>query len=183
MIDGGFLELVRLRVRHATDYHVMESMHEYDTSLRMSTNRGMGFYRYIGDRYNFDDTLYQQTRGMIWPLLTGERGHYELARAIEEGQSSDQIDGVVVPYVHAIERFATESLMIPEQVWDGGEAQGLPTGAATPLGWAHGEYIKLLKSRELKTLSDRLPKIADRVTLLENKTWAEIEELHRKGTH
>jgi len=39
--------------------------------------------------------------------------------------------------------------MIPEQVWDGpdipsrGLQFGRPNGSATPLGWAHAEYLEL----------------------------------------
>ena len=37
--------------------------------------------------------------------------------------------------------------MIPEQVF---ETTGEGTGSATPLAWAHAEYIKLLWSKEYK---------------------------------
>ena len=37
--------------------------------------------------------------------------------------------------------------MIPEQVF---EQNGEGTGSATPLAWAHAEYIKLLWSLEAK---------------------------------
>lgn len=42
--------------------------------------------------------------------------------------------------------------MLPEQVWDAGPiphrhlAPDTPTGSATPLAWAHAEYVKLAHS-------------------------------------
>jgi len=58
-------------------------------------------------------------------LLTGERGHYELAAGHD-----------VAPYVKAMELFASQGGMLPEQIWDGPETDGwrlgMPTGAAMP---------------------------------------------------
>src|SRR5207249_4015651 len=80
-------------------------------------------------------------QGRAWPLLTGERGHYELAagRPVE-------------PFVRALEGFAHGIGLLPEQVWDQADQPdrylflGRPTGGACPLMWAHAEYIKLLRS-------------------------------------
>ncbi|MBI3534556.1 MAG: hypothetical protein HY072_03590, partial [Deltaproteobacteria bacterium] len=137
ILDGGFLELVRLGVRKAEDPLIRESVSIYDRYLKVDLKGiGPGYYRYTGDQYNYDDTSGKQTHGMLWPLLTGERGHY----ALSLGQQVD-------PYIYAMEKMATPTHMLPEQVWDGGDFQGLPTGAATPLGWAHAEYIKLLRAK------------------------------------
>src|SRR6266852_5937750 len=79
--------------------------------------------------------------GRPWPLLTGERGHYELAAGRD-----------VRPYLKAMEGFAVGIGLIPEQVWDDRPIAdkllrpGGPTGAAIPLLWAHAEYIKLVRS-------------------------------------
>jgi glucoamylase len=93
---------------------------------------------------------------MIWPLLSGERGLYEMFKVKEASGSDKEADAALLPYLTAIENSATDSLMIPEQVWDGGEFEGKPTGAATPLGWAHGEYIKILRARLDKQNPDRI---------------------------
>jgi glucoamylase len=83
--------------------------------------------------------------GRIWPLLTGERGHYELAAG-----RRDQTEKLV----KALEGFANDSGLIPEQVWDSGDIPehqlkfGRPSGSAMPLVWAHAEYIKLRRSLE-----------------------------------
>jgi glucoamylase len=49
-------------------------------------------------------------------------------------------------------QYATETGLIPEQVWDGDDVPkrhlfaGRPTGSVCPLLWAHGEYVKLRRS-------------------------------------
>ncbi len=74
--------------------------------------------------------------GRGWTLLTAERGHYELAA----GRSADL-------QIEAMERFANDGVMIPEQVWDAddlpgrGLRNGKGTGSATPRVWAHAEYL------------------------------------------
>ena len=52
----------------------------------------------------------------------------------------------------ALEAFAGEEGLIPEQVWDAPDIPSRelffsrPSGSAMPLMWAHAEYIKLLRS-------------------------------------
>jgi len=155
VIDGGFLELVRFGVRSALAPSILSTLPKYDSTIRVDIpGIGPGFRRYLGDRYNYDETTNQQTLGMPWPILTGERGHYELARAVEQNQSAADLDNTISPYVSALEAFSTPSHFLPEQVWDTDEHAGTPTGAATPLGWAHAEYVKLLRSRLEKKVFD-----------------------------
>ena len=79
-------------------------------------------------------------RGRAWPLLTGERGHYELAAGRDPRPTSG-------PW----KRFADGGLL-SEQVWDAADRPddrlwlGRPTGAAMPLVWAHAEYLTLVRS-------------------------------------
>jgi glucoamylase len=163
VLDGGFLELVRLGVRDALDPAIVETIPEYDSHLRvMVPGKGPSYYRYTADRYNYDETTGRQTHGMLWPLLTGERGHYELAVAAAQDASKAERDRAILPYIAAMEAFATPSLMIPEQVRDAGPEAGQPTGAATPLGWSHAEYLKLLRSRKEGQVFDVLPVVQDR---------------------
>jgi hypothetical protein len=74
-------------------------------------------------------------------LLTGERGHYDIAAARDAG-----------PYLRALEKFSQGIGLIPEQVWDTPNPPtrhlrfGGPTGSALPLLWAHAEYVKLQRS-------------------------------------
>ena len=60
---------------------------------------------------------------------------------------------ILFPYVKAMELFANEGMMLPEQLWDGvgnndtyNYRLGQGTNGATPLAWTHAEYIKLLRS-------------------------------------
>ena len=80
-------------------------------------------------------------QGRVWPLLTGERAHYELAAG-----------NGVIPLIETYEKFAAGGQMLPEQVWDEADMpersmrEGQPAGSAVPLVWAHAEYLKLLRS-------------------------------------
>jgi glucoamylase len=178
--DGGFLELVRYGVKNALDAHILDTLPEYDGTIRVDVEgKYPGFRRYYGDRYNRDDITGVNTAGMMWPLLTGERGHYEIARAAESNLSPVHLDLAVDPYVQAMEAFSTPSLMIPEQVWDAGPGAGQPTGAATPLGWSHGEYIKLLRSRLERRVWDQIPLVVNRTHQLNRMNWGQIQAFDR----
>lgn len=173
VIDGGFLELVRYGVRAATDSHILETIPEYDNLqlpdlLRTKyefTFPGVegtfpGWRRYGIDGYGEDIVTgrgYMESdkssnaRGRVWPFFTGERGHYELELAKTTG--SIDIETLRNTYVKAMELFANEGMMLPEQVWDGVGNNGIynyrlgqGTNVATPLAWTHAEYIKLLRS-------------------------------------
>jgi len=109
--------------------------------------------RYNGDGYGEqeDGTPFNGTGvGRIWPLLTGERGHYELASGRDP-----------LPYLNAMTAMSGTGGMLPEQVWDTHPISsrklypGRPTGSAMPLAWAHAEFIKLLVSRQLGHPYDR----------------------------
>jgi glucoamylase len=58
--------------------------------------------------------------------------------------------------------------MLPEQVWDQPDLPeawmylGKPAGSATPLMWAHAEYIKLLRSVRDGRVFDLIPVVAER---------------------
>lgn len=160
IIDAGFLELVRYGVRAADDLTVVDSLRVVDQVLKVETPFGFCFRRYNHDGYGQrdDGTPYNHWgRGRGWPLLCGERGHYELAAGRD-----------VTSFVHSMEGFAVPTGLLPEQVWDAPDQPaahmhlGRPTGAAMPLAWAHGEYIKLLRSIRDGQIFDRVPEVADR---------------------
>ena len=147
IVDGGFLELVRYGVRRADDPLIRDTLKVVDHVLRIDTPRGTTWRRYNHDGYGEQKdggpfTSYGQ--GRAWPLLAGERGHYELAAG-----------GDPRPHVCSMEGFASPGAMLPEQVWDqktpvhsAGEQvkMGDPAGSAMPLVWAHAEYLKLVRS-------------------------------------
>ena len=177
MLDAGFLELVRYGVRRADDPAIVASLPELDDEsledlyrVRYSfTFPGVegsfpGWRRYgvdgygedtkTGANYGADNQMRPGQRGRVWPIFTGERGHYELALAGLSGKPDPTaVKKIRQTYVKAMELFANEGLMIPEQVWDGvgadsphGYVRGEGTDSATPLAWSHAEYIKLLRS-------------------------------------
>ena len=148
-----FLQLVRFGLRRWDDPLIIGSVRLADALLKVDTPHGPCWRRYHDDGYgeHDDGSPYDGTgRGRPWPLLTGERGHYEIARG-----------GDPLPLIEAMARMASSGGMLPEQVWDGaripqrGLELGRPTGSAMPLAWTHAEYIKLVVSRALGHASDR----------------------------
>jgi len=144
VVDAGFLELVRYGIRDPHDSIMQESLRVVDAVLKVDTPFGPSWRRYNHDGYGQrpDGTAYKYWgTGRPWPLLTGERGHYELAAGRDAGL-----------YLRALEKFAQGIGLIPEQIWDAPDLPsrylrfGGPTGAAVPLLWAHAEYLKLQRS-------------------------------------
>jgi glucoamylase len=171
IIDGGFLELMRYGIRDPLDEHITRSLVMYDTVLKVETPCGPSWHRYNHDGYGqkasgdaFDGTGV----GRAWPLLTGERGHYEIAA----GRSARA-------FIQAMECFANPGAMIPEQVWDVADIPekkmylGRPTGSAMPLVWAHAEYIKLLRSTRDRAVFDSIEPV--RVRYLERRIVSDVQ--------
>lgn len=135
IVDPSFLELVRLGVKSADDPKILNTLKVVDETIKVDTPKGPSWYRYNHDGYGemSKTELYHGTgKGRLWPLLTGERGMYEIAAGKD-----------ATSYVKAMENFANESGIISEQVW---EDTGLPTDSASPLNWAHAEYVILFAS-------------------------------------
>ena len=152
-IGTEFLQLVRFGLRSADDPLILASIRVSDALLKTETPSGPVWHRYNGDGYgeHDDGRAYDGTgTGRGWPLLTGERGHYELAAG-----------GDPLPYLEAMAAMASPGGMLPEQVWDAEPIPsrrlllGRPTGSAMLLVWAHAEFIKLLISRQLGHPVDR----------------------------
>jgi len=145
MIGLEFLYLVRTGLRRPDDPKIKATVDLVDAVLGADTPSGRSFYRYNGDGYgeHADGRPYDGTGvGRLWPLLTGERGHYALA-AGEDPQ----------PYLGAMNRMTGPGGLLPEQVWDGDAIPdrrlfpGKPSGSAMPLVWAHAEFLKLLAAK------------------------------------
>jgi glucoamylase len=159
-VGVDFLQLVRFGLRRADDPLIVASVKVVDALLKVDTPSGPVWHRYNEDGYgeHDDGSAYDGTgRGRGWPLLTGERGHYELCLGRDP-----------LPYLVAMRRMASDGGMLPEQVWDAapiptrGLAPGRPSGAAMPLVWAHAEYIKLAASRKLERPFDRPASVWER---------------------
>src|SRR5579863_703287 len=160
IIDGGFLELVRYGVRRADDPLIADSLKVVDAVLQRKLPQGPGWLRYnwdgYGDRADGGPFL-GWGQGRPWPLLTGERAHYELAAGRD-----------ITALIKTYEKFATPGQMMPEQVWDApnlparGLRLGQPGGSAVPLVWAHAEYLKLLRSALDGKVFDRVDPVYER---------------------
>jgi glucoamylase len=159
-VSVDFLQLVRFGLRRAEDPLIVASVKVADALLKVETPSGPCWHRYNEDGYgeHDDGSPYDGTgRGRAWPLLTGERGHYELSCGRDP-----------LPFLLAMTRMTSTGGMLPEQVWDAapiaarGLNPGRPSGAAMPLVWAHAEYLKLVASRALGRAFDRPDSVWER---------------------
>jgi glucoamylase len=157
IVDAGFLELVRYGIRKAGDPLIEDSLRVVDAVLKKDFPAGPCWLRYTHDGYGQRDDgsgFDIWGVGRPWPLLCGERGHYELAAGRD-----------VRSYVVALERFATATKLLPEQIWDLPDnpaallTYGGPTGSAMPLMWAHAEYVKLVRSVGDGQVFDLIPEV------------------------
>jgi len=159
IISPDALALVRFGLRTADDPRIVNTVRVIDALLKVDTPKGPAWHRYNGDGYgeHADGAPFDGTGiGRVWPLLTGERAHYELAAG--RTREAARLCG-------ALESFANEGGMMPEQVWDSPDVAarelffGSPSGSAMPLVWAHAEYLKLCRSLEEGCVFD-MPELA-----------------------
>ena len=160
IVGGDFLHLVRLGVRAANDPVIVDSLAVIDQVLKRDLPQGPCWRRYNHDGYGqkADGSAYDGSgEGRCWPILTGERAHYELAA----GRNPS-------PYIEAMEKFANLGGMLPEQLWDADDLpeakmkRGEPTGSAMPLCWAHAEYVSLVRSQKDGVCFDRIEPVYQR---------------------
>ncbi|HKD01965.1 MAG TPA: glucan 1,4-alpha-glucosidase [Terriglobales bacterium] len=146
VISPDALALVRFGLRAPDDPRIVNTVKVVDALLRARLPQGPCWYRYNGDGYgeHRDGSPFDGTGiGRPWPLLSGERAHYELAAGRRE---------VAEELLLTMELSTLGGRLIPEQVWDSPDIlerelfRGKPTGSACPLVWAHSEYIKLRRS-------------------------------------
>jgi glucoamylase len=172
VIDAGFLDLVRLGVLPATDPDIEASVGVVDNTIEASTPSGVGFYRYgtsaadgsadgYGDCYQPSQTSCTTIgapwaptgvgTGHLWPVLSGERGEYDVA-AGEDGSASSLLT--------SMRNMTSGQGLEPEQAWEDpdlaaspfgsdpstasiGFTDGKPAGSASPLTWAQAQYARL----------------------------------------
>jgi glucoamylase len=146
IVSPDALALVRFGLRASDDPRIVNTVKVIDALLRIETPQGPAWHRYNDDGYGEQEDgspFDGNGLGRAWPLLTGERAHYELAAGRRD--AAEQLLG-------ALEAFANQGGMIPEQIWDASDIPerelffGKPSGSAMPLVWAHAEYIKLRRS-------------------------------------
>ena len=169
VVDQSFLGLALFGVKPHDDATIENSLAVGDEVLKADTAHGPIWHRFTFDGYgetasgadwNIFPTAENQTLGRVWPLLTGERGEYELLA----GRSAK-------PHLRTIAETANDGLMLPEQVWDGrpptgtrGQQSGEGTRSATPLAWTHAQYIRLAWSIDAGTPIERPSIVACRYT-------------------
>jgi glucoamylase len=142
VVDPSFLELVRLGVKPPDAPGVLSSLGVVDRELGVDTPNGRFWHRYSYDGYG--ETLAgapfpgDGNRGRLWPIFAGERGEYELAAGASAAARGR---------LRAIAATANSGRLLPEQVWDDkpppGATPGTGTFSATPLGWTHGQLVRL----------------------------------------
>jgi glucoamylase len=146
IVSPDALALVRFGLRSPKDPRICNTVKAIDELLKVETPYGPAWHRYNDDGYgeHQDGSPFDGTGiGRAWPLLSGERAHYELAAGNTE--QAKQL-------LRTMEAFSNEGSLLPEQIWDAEDIPdkelycGRPSGSAMPLGWAHAEYIKLRRS-------------------------------------
>jgi glucoamylase len=166
IVSPDALALVRFGLRSADDPRIVNTVKVIDAVLKVETPFGPAWYRYNQDGYgeHADGAPFDGTGiGRAWPLLTGERAHYELAAGHEAEARR---------LMRALEAFANEGGMLPEQVWDAPDLPGRklcfgqPSGSAMPLVWAHAEYLKLCRSLREGRVFDTPPETIKRYLVM-----------------
>jgi glucoamylase len=181
LVSPDALALVRFGLRAADDPRIAGTAKVIDALLKVETPSGPVWHRYNDDGYgeHNDGSPFDGTGiGRGWPLLTGERAHFELsAGRVEEAKR----------LLAAMGYFANEGGLISEQVWDVqdlpecGLVFGRPSGSAMPLVWAHAEYLKLQRSLRDGHVFDLPPQTVQRYlkdkTVSPRLTWRFNEKL------
>jgi glucoamylase len=162
LVSPDALALVRFGLIAADNPHIRDTVKVIDALLKIETPSGSTWHRYNDDGYgeHKDGSPFNGTGiGRGWPLLTGERAHYELAAGCVENAKH---------LLAGMESFANQGGLISEQVWDAPDIPdkelhvGRPSGSAMPLVWAHAEYLKLRRSLDDGRVFDMPPQTVKR---------------------
>lgn len=162
VVSPDFFALVRFGLRAPDDPRIRATVKVVDALLRADTATGPIWHRYNDDGYgeHTDGSPFDGTGvGRGWPLLAGERAHYELAAG--NFAAADSLR-------RTMELQAGDGGFFPEQVWDSADIperelfNGRPSGSAMPLVWAHAEYVKLVRSLRDRKVFDMPPQTQQR---------------------
>jgi glucoamylase len=165
IISPDALALVRFGLRAPDDPKILNTLRVIDALLKVETPFGSLWRRYNGDGYgeHEDGSAFDGTGvGRLWPLLAGERAHYELAAG-----HTDEARRLL----GTIEACASDGGLLPEQTWDEPDIPrrelyfGRPSGSAMPLVWAHAEHLKLCRSLAEGRVFDLPPQTAKRYVI------------------
>ena len=165
IVAADALALVRFGLRAADDPRILGTIRVIDAELKTELPYGPAWHRYTADGYGehtdgapFDGTGF----GRLWPLLGGERAHYELQRGDLAAAST---------LLASFEAMAGPGGLLPEQTWDAADIPerelffGRPAGSAMPLVWAHAEYLKLVRSLRQGRVFDLPPQTWQRYVM------------------
>ena len=162
LLSPDALALVRFGLRAADDPRIINTVTAIDAVLKRELPAGPYWYRYNDDGYGEHANgapFNGRGIGRLWPLLTGERAHYELA--LGRHDEAKRLLGT-------LEASASPGGLLPEQIWDTDDIPehelflGQPSGSAMPLAWAHAEHIKLLRSLRDGAVFDMPPQTKSR---------------------
>ncbi len=157
VVSPDALALVRFGLRSAHDPRILNTIKVIDAYLKQETATGPIWHRYDDDGYgeHEDGSAFDGTGiGRGWPLLAGERAHYEIAA----GNAPE-----AARLLSVMEAQTSPGGLIPEQVWDAPDIpekelfNGKPSGSAMPLVWAHAEHVKLIRSLSQGKVFDMPP--------------------------
>lgn len=186
LVSPDALALVRFGLRAPDDRKILSTVRVIDALLKVELPQGPGWRRYNGDGYgeHADGEAFDGVGvGRVWPLLIGERAHYELAAGrISEAER----------LLDVFAACAGDGGLLPEQVWDAPDVPahelltGRPAGSAMPLVWAHAEFVKLVRSLSESGVFDR-PEVTWRRYVVErvqarHACWRFNHKLRRVAT-
>ena len=126
IVSPDALALVRFGLRAPDDPRIRNTVAVIDALLKVELPAGPCWRRYNGDGYgeHDDGSPFDGTGiGRLWPLLTGERAHYELAA----GRTAE-----AERLLRTLEACSSDGHLLPEQVWD---SDDIPERAPRPALW------------------------------------------------
>ena len=112
LVSPDALAYVRFGLRAADDPRILNTVAAIDALLKRDLPAGPYWYRYNDDGYgeHADGAPFDGSGiGRLWPLLTGERAHYELAAGRPEEARR---------LLATFEASASAGGLLPEQIWD-----------------------------------------------------------------
>jgi glucoamylase len=183
IVSPDALALVRFGLRAADDPRMLNTIRLIDSILKVETPFGPAWHRYNDDGYgeHDDGSPFDGTGvGRAWPLLTGERAHYELAAGNQK--EAENLSA-------SLQAYANSSGLIPEQIWDAADIPekelylGRPSGSAMPLVWAHAENLKLLRSLQDGKVFDTPPQTVKRYITNQTSSHYAIWRFNHKVDH
>lgn len=180
IVSPDALALVRFGLRSADDPRILNTVKVIDALLKTDMPAGPIWRRYNEDSYGEHEDGSPFDGGGVgrpWPLLTGERAHFELAAGNFDNAQS---------LLATLQAYANHGGLLPEQIWDKDDIperelfSGQPSGSAMPLVWAHAEYLKLCRSMADGHVFDMPPQTVERYQIARKQSTTTIWAFNHK---